>query len=149
MLASETIAGFSHRRQQDRYDLRRHLGGEHDLDREPPQASDPKLAIRRGRNLAARVAELTSFVDANEAPVFIQQIGTESSVDPYYSLLDAALTAVEAPSAKLAGYTSWEKVSVFSGSYGEGHLPTQDADPITRLYKSTRRAVFTAHFQTQ
>jgi hypothetical protein len=57
------------------------------------------------------------------------------------------LTAVEAPSAKLAGYTSWEKISVFSGSYGEGYLPGPNADPSTRLYKSNRRAVFTAHFQ--
>ena len=100
-----------------------------------------------GSNLSARVATLTSFVDAHDAPVFIQQIGTESSVDTDDSLLDAALTAVEAPSAKLAGYTSWEKVSVFSGSYGEGYLPDQNADPSTRLYKSNRRAVFTAHFQ--
>lgn len=100
-----------------------------------------------GSQLAARIATLTSFVDAHDAPVFVQQLGTESSVDTDDSLLDAALTAVEAPSAKLAGYTSWEKVSVFSPSYGEGYLPTQNADPSTRLYKSNRRAVFTAHFQ--
>jgi hypothetical protein len=100
-----------------------------------------------GSNLAARIATLTGFVDANHAPVFIQQIGTESSVDTDDTLLDNALTAVEAPSAKLAGYTSWEKVSVFSGGYGEGYLPSQNADPSTRLYKSHRRDVFTAHFQ--
>lgn len=99
-----------------------------------------------GSLLAGRIATLTSFVDAHDAPVFVQQIGTESSVDTDDSLLDAALTAAEAPSAKLAGYTSWEKVSVFSGSYGEAYLPTQNANPSTRIYKSSRRAVFTAHF---
>jgi hypothetical protein len=106
------------------------------------QSGDPP-----GSNLAARIATLTSFVDANNAPVFIQQLGTESSVDTDDSLLDTALTAVEAPSAMLAGYTSWEKVSVFSGSYGEAYLPSQNADPATRIYKANRRAVFTAHFQ--
>lgn len=100
-----------------------------------------------GSLLAARVATLTTFADTNDAPVFVQQLGTESNVDTDDSLLDAALTAVEAPSAKLAGYTSWEKVSIFSGSYGEGYLPTQDADPALRVYKANRRAVFTAHFQ--
>ena len=102
-----------------------------------------------GSQLAARVATLTSFVEAHDAPVFIQQLGTESSVDTDDSLLDAALSAVEAPGAKLAGYTSWEKVSVFSGSYGESYLPTQNADPATRSTKANRRAVFTAHFAAQ
>ena len=106
------------------------------------QSGDPP-----GSNLAGRIATLTSFVDANNAPVFIQQLGTESSVDTDDTLLDTALTAVEAPSAKLAGYTSWEKVSVFSGSYGEAYLPTANADPATRIYKPNRRSVFTAHFQ--
>jgi hypothetical protein len=100
-----------------------------------------------GSQLSGKIATLTSFVDAHDAPVFVQQLGTESSVDTDDSLLDTALTAVEAPSAKLAGYTSWEKISVFSGSYGEGYLPGPNADPSTRLYKSNRRAVFTAHFQ--
>ncbi|HEV7733482.1 MAG TPA: hypothetical protein VGR62_15045 [Candidatus Binatia bacterium] len=102
-----------------------------------------------GSNLAARIATLTGFVDANDAPVFIQQIGTESSVDTDDSLLDAALTATEASSTKLAGYTSWEKVSLFSGSYGEAYLPTPAASPEARVYKPNRRAVFTAHFQGQ
>lgn len=108
------------------------------------QSGDPP-----GSLLSGRIATLTSFVDANNAPVFVQQIGTESTVDTDDTLLDTALTAVEATSAKLAGYTSWEKVSVFSGSYGEAYLPSQNADPSTRIYKSNRRAVFTAHFQGQ
>lgn len=99
-----------------------------------------------GSQLAARIATLTSFAEAHDAPVFIQQIGTESSVDTDDTLLDAALTAVEAPAAKLAGYTSWEKVSVFSGSYGESYLPAQNADPATRETKANRRSVFSAHF---
>lgn len=101
-----------------------------------------------GSLLAARIATLTSFAEAHDAPVFIQQIGTESSVDTDDTLLDAALTAVEAPSAKLAGYTSWEKTSVFSGGYGEGYLPTATADPALRATKEHRRNVFSAHFRT-
>jgi hypothetical protein len=100
-----------------------------------------------GSQLAARIATLTSFVEAHDAPVFIQQIGTESSVDTDDTLLDTALTAVAAPGAKLAGYTSWEKVSVFSGSYGESYLPGQNADPATRVTKPNRRAVFSEHFR--
>jgi hypothetical protein len=102
-----------------------------------------------GSLLTARIATLTSFVEANDAPVFVQQIGTESIVDTDDTLLDRALTAVEAPGAKLAGYTSWEKVSVYPGSYGEAYLPSLNADPSTRIVKANRRAVFTANFGRQ